>query len=109
MQKVEEFYTSAEENSCKIAVEAIGLQPNQGHKVWVMNEDVHFDQEGTLLKNSPFYWIEGHSAISRAIACNAKATSTPLCTLALAELIQSMEDVYGQNFGASLLMLGAQV
>jgi hypothetical protein len=108
MRKVEVFYSS-EEYSCKNAVEVIGLQPSQDRLVWVMNKNFQLNENGVALQCSPFCWIEGHNTISHDVACTAKASSVPQCTLALTELVHSMKEVYKQNFIASLLMLGAQV
>lgn len=109
MQKVEEFYTSAEEEHCKIAVEVIGLQPDHDQLVWVMDKNIHLDKHGVALNRSPFYWIEGHNAISQSIACTTLVATIPEGVLALTKLVECLENVYGQNFAASLMMLGTQV
>ena len=116
MYKVEEFYSS--EHLVPVpacALRKLLLQPNQP-KIWVMNKNVHIDEDGNYLSsnNSPYCWIsiQNHgmpNLPTNNSACTAVCASLTEATLALSHLINSLKAVYLQNFPAALLMLGALV
>ena len=119
MRKLEEFYRlKAESNEpeqyTKIAAKTVGLQ--QEHKVWVLSGDVHIDEKGQLIqpRKSPFIWLANYCNLDCQPGCsypgNKNASSVlplPFSTNGLRDLIFALKEVYGPNFPASLLMLGA--
>lgn len=122
MRKLEEFYRlqiEAESKTLYIkkAAVAVGLQnPNQGEKVWVLNGKVHMDEHGQLIDpmNSPYIWLADYIPEAQlrqhGIPDNNAATSVePVSTSAksLSKLIDAFEKVYGNNFSAAIVLLGA--
>lgn len=124
MHKVEEFYSSQEESaeyvhSPKQAAVVTGLQPHLQHerKIWVLNGQVHIDEDGLLLPShsSPFIWLGDYSSDipgipSPSLACSISPDTTNAGkSKALRKLIKALKRVQQQNFPAALLMLGSQV
>lgn len=117
----------------KSAARATGLQKppkwlpssTQAMKVWVLNADVHLDEDGepVLPNESPYLWLgdvcSGRPGIlqggiqtgQRVIADpNTKSITTlPLDKSALCTLIATLENYYDHNFAAALCVLGGYV
>ena len=119
MRKLEEFYkvkaeSDKPEQYTKIAAKTVGLQKE--YKVWVLNGDVHINEKGELIppQNSPYIWLASYCNLDFQQGCcypgNRNAsTATPqqISIDGLRDLIIALENVYGQNFPAALLMLGS--
>lgn len=123
MYKYEEFATKCGgEPKYYVAVRYLGLQDTKdcdnAKKVWVLNNLMHFTEDGKLLdpEDSPFIWLgsfkRGRPELSNLIPDNTFA-ATVMGKLskkkALQSLVNSLKTVYADNFPATILTLGAQI
>ena len=121
MRKVEEFY-SDEENAhlSKQVASVMGLQPYgdspDAHKIWVLNGDVHIDEDGQFIppSNSPFIWLSAYTselpdAPSHDMASLSKPSPLHEAHEVLFDLVAFLQEVHQENFAAALLMLGGQI
>lgn len=109
MKKYELFYDSDNPPTRKIAVKGTGLQ--ETHKIWVLNADVQYDDDGDLLDvdSSPYIWLGRFAETLQMPSLQASSALPRKKIKAGQKLIQSLEDCYLHNFPACLLLLGAEV
>ncbi len=125
MRKLEEFYrlkldSDDPESYVKKAATVVGLQRHtRGEKrVWVLNGRVHIDDDGQLIEpsQSPYAWLADYvpsaNLCSHGLPDNSTAAIVSphkLSRRGLRKLIDALQQVYGRNFHAALLVIGAGV
>ncbi len=127
MRKLEEFYglkLDAEDDAnnlqymyTKKAVTAVGLQAGE-RKIWVLNGKVHLDEDGHPInpQQSPYVWLADFVP-SATLNSHSFPDNTTCSTVqphkrsrrGVRKLIDALQEVYGTNFHAALLLLGAGV
>ena len=124
MRKLEEFYRLKADSDnpdqlVKKAVTVVGLQNiSDVRKVWVFNGKVHIGDDGQLIppRESPYIWLTDyvpeHILHQHGFPSDSEASSVSphkMSRKALRDLIDALEKVFGRNFPAALLMLGAEL
>ena len=124
MRKLEEFYrlkadSEDPDHLVKKAVTVVGLQNiSDVRKVWVFNGKVHIGDDGQLIQpqESPYIWLADyvpeHILHQHGLPSDSEASSVSphkMSRKALRGLIDALEKVFGRNFAAALLMLGAEL
>ena len=132
MKKVELFHDNASLEQCTPlkAASVVGLQPIPEEdevsrddlnpsleRVWVLNAEVHLDDEGHEIRSSPYIWLgkqcSGKSTSFVAPQSLATTVRSPVTDEAgregLRGLIDAISQCYTTNTEAALLTLGAEV
>ena len=103
----------------KKAVSVVGLQSMKDQKkVWVLNGKVHIGEDGKIIpiNESPYIWLADflpESVLNQhGLPSNSDASAVSpyeMTSKTLGDLIDALKNVFGRNFPAALLMIGAEL